>query len=400
LGVLSPIGLSIAEIAASLASARSGITKIESAPLRKSFAAGTITQTFDDRFTKLERPYLDRCQQLAILAARDAIHDAGLENFTKYAQRAGVYYGNVSGGTASQHLWYQQMLVDGAQAPRPFFLMAAMHNGGAAQISIRHQVLGPVVTHGSACSASGVAIGEAVRAIRDGYLDVAVAGGAEAPLTACMLGAFDGARALAAPDTADVSRSCKPFSINRTGLVLGEGAAFLVLEPEDKAIARGAKVHGYITGYGVASDGYHISAPHPVGQAAAIRAALDDAGLAPGDIDYINAHGTATEMGDITEAAAIQSAFGEGAGSVLVSSTKSVHGHLLGAASALELLITVVAMRESIVPASAHLDQPDPRCALNHVANEPLLGREIERAMSFSAGFGGTNAALVISKHR
>lgn len=399
LGVLSPIGLSIAEIAESLACARSGITRIAAAPLRKSFPAGTITQTFDDRFTKLERPYLDRCQQLAILAARDAIHDAGLDNFSKHGQRAGVYYGNVNGGTNSQQAWHQHMLVDGAEASRPFVLMAAMHNGGAAQISIRHQVLGPVVTHGSACSASGVAIGEAVRAIRDGYLDVAVAGGAEAPLAANMLGAFDGARALAAPDTEDVSRSCKPFSINRSGLVLGEGAAFLVLEPEDRAIARGARVHGYITGYGVASDGYHISAPHPVGQAAAMRAALSDAGLVPGDIDYINAHATATSMGDIAEAAAIQSVFREGTRSALVSSTKSVHGHLLGAASALELLITVVAMNESIVPASAHLGQPDPQCGLNHVGPKPRLDRKIERAMSFSSGFGGTNAALVITRY-
>lgn len=400
LGVLSPIGLSVAEVGESLASARSGIAMMEAPPLKKSFAAGTVKQTFEDRFTKLELPYLDRCQHLAILAAHDAIHDAGLDKFSEYGQRAGLYYGNVNGGIATEQAWYQQLLVDGKQASRPFSAMAIMRNGGAAQISIRHQVLGPVVTHGSACGSSGIAIGDAVRAIRDGYLDVAVAGGAEAPLTASLLGVFDGTRALSAPDPEDAARTCKPFSVNRSGLVLGEGAAFLVLEPEDRAIARGAKIYGYVTGYGVASDGHHIGSPHPVGQAAAIRAALDEAGLAPGDIDYLNAHATATNGGDVVEATAIASVFGEGAGSVPVSSTKSVHGHLLGAASALELLITVVAMKDSIVPATAHLDQPDPKCALNHVANTPRIGSPIQRAMSFSCGFGGTNVALVISKHR
>ncbi|MBK9258242.1 MAG: hypothetical protein IPM54_00210 [Polyangiaceae bacterium] len=210
---------------------------------------------------------------------------------------------------------------------------------------------------------------------------------------------FDGMRALSAPDIDDASRSCKPFSLNRSGLVLGEGAAFLVLEREDKAIARGAKIYGYIIGYGVASDGHHIGMPHPVGQATAMRAALDDAGLDPSDIDYLNAHATATKSGDIVETTAIHSVFGEGGGQVLVSSTKSVHGHLLGAAGALELLITVVAMKDCVIPATAHLDQPDSQCALNHVANKPLLGSAIERAMSFSSGFGGTNAALIVSKH-
>ncbi|MBK9258243.1 MAG: hypothetical protein IPM54_00215 [Polyangiaceae bacterium] len=173
--MLSPIGLSVAEVSASLTSARSGVAMIEAAPLQKRFPAGIIKQTFDDRFTKLELPYLDRCQQLAILAARDAIHDAGLDSFANYGQRAGIYYGNVAGGKVTEQAWYQQLLVDSKHASRPFTAMAIMHNGGAAQISIRHQVLGPVVTHGSACSASSIAIGEAMRAIRDGYLDIAVA---------------------------------------------------------------------------------------------------------------------------------------------------------------------------------------------------------------------------------
>lgn len=400
LGVLSPIGLTIPELASSLSIARSGIGLVDAAPLLKSFPAGVIPVSFSSCFTRLELASLDRCQHLAILAARQAITDAGLDDFTDYGPRAGIYYGNVNGGLETEQLGYQRILSKGAQAMRPFAGMAIMRNGGAAQISIRHQVTGPVITHGSACSASGVAIGEAVRAIRDGYLDVVIAGGAEAPLVASLFGAFEGARALAPADPDDVSRSCKPFSRGRRGVVVGEGAAFLILEAEECASRRGAKCYGYMSGYGVAADAYHIGTPRAEGQAAAIRAALADAGLTPSDIDYLNAHATATTSGDSTECNAIRSVFGTSPESVMVSSTKSVHGHLLGAASALELVITVTAMNASLVPATAHLDEIDPGCALNHIPNKPLLDHPIERAMSFSCGFGGTNVALIISKHR
>jgi 3-oxoacyl-[acyl-carrier-protein] synthase II len=337
---------------------------------------------------------------MAILAARQAIADAGFESFGEYGQRAGLYYGNVNGGMATEQAWYQQMLLDGKQASRPFSAMAIMRNGGAAQISIRNQILGPVVTHGSACGSSGVAIGEAMRAIRDGYLDVAVAGGAEAPLIGSVFGVFDGTRALAVPDPDDVSRSCKPFAKNRSGLVLGEGAAFLVIESEEHARNRKARIYGHVTGYGIASDGHHIGTPQAQGQAAAIRAGLADAGLEPSQLDYINAHATATHGGDMVESSGIRLALGDAADTVPVSSTKAVHGHLLGAASALELVITVVAMNESMLPATAHLDEIDPRCELNHIANKPILNHPIERALSFSCGFGGTNVALIVSRHR
>lgn len=400
LGVISPIGLNIQELISSLTAGRSGIVLCDSPPLKKQFPAGAIPQSFAEDFTKLELPYLDRCQQLAILAARQAISDAGFEGFADYAQRAGLFYGSVKGGIASEQAWYQQMLMEEKQSARPFSAMAIMQNAGAAQISIRHQILGPVMTHGSACSASGAAIGDAYRAIRDGYLDVAIAGGAEAPLVAGMFGVFDGTRALATPDASDVSRSSKPFAKDRGGLVLGEGAAFIVLESEEHARKRAAACYAVLSGYGIASDGYHIGTPKAEGQAAAIRAALAEAGLQPNEIDYFNAHGTATKGGDEVEASAIRSVFGDTADAVRVSSTKSVHGHLLGAASALELVITVAAMSESFLPATAHLDEIDPKCGLNHVANAPLLDHPLERAISFSCGFGGTNVALVISKHR
>jgi len=278
--------------------------------------------------------------------------------------------------------------------------MAMMHNSSAAQISIRHQILGPVMTLSTACASSGTAIGEALRAVRDGYIDVALAGGSEAPLTACVFGGFDGTRAMAAPDASDVGRSCRPFAKDRAGLVLGEGAAFILLESAEHAMRRGAPCYGSLAGYGVASDGYHIASPKAEGEAIAMRLAIEDAGLAPADIDYLNAHATATRGGDVVEANAIRLAFGDATKTVPVSSTKSVHGHLLGATSALELVITILAMTESFLPATAHLDEIDPQCELNHVANSPVFDRRIERAMSFSSGFGGTNVALVVSKHR
>ena len=400
LGVLSPIGLSVPEVVAALSSAASGISALRVPPLRKIFPAGQVAQTFTDCFPKLELPYLDRCQQMAVLAARQAITDAGLDDFAAEGRRAGIFYGNVHGGVATEEASLRQLFAEDRQAARPFTAMAIMHNSGAAQISIRHHILGPVYTHGCACGSSGVAIGEAGRAIGDGHLDVAVVGGAEAPLAAILLNVFDGTRALAAADPVDVGRSCRPFSTQRNGLVLGEGAAFIVLEEEGRARRRNAKCYGYLSGYGVASDGYHIGSPSMKGQAAAMRAALSDAGLAPCDIDYLNAHGTATRGGDVVEAAAIRSVFGDPPDSVPVSSTKAMHGHLLGATGALEFLLTVLAMRESLLPATAHLEEADPACALNHIVSKPVMDRPIERAMSFSCGFGGTNVALVISKDR
>lgn len=399
LGVISPIGCNVQELSEKLKSGISGIKPHKSPPLNKEFPAGIIPHSFTDHFSKLELPYLDRCQQIAILAAKQAMESADIETFSEFQQRAGLFYGSVKGGSETEQDWYKQLLIEQKQAARPFSAMAIMQNGGAAQISIRNQILGPVMTHGSACSSSGAAIGDAFRSIRDGYLDIALAGGAEAPLTSFMFGLFDGTRALAAPDSIDPSRSCKPFEKNRAGLVLGEGAAFIVLESEEHAQKRGAKCYGTFSGYGIASDGFHIGTPKSEGQAAAIRAALADAQLSASDIDYFNAHGTATKGGDEVESNAIKLGFGDASHSVHVSSTKSAHGHLLGAASALELLISIVAMNESFIPATLHLNEIDPKCDLNHVARTPLLDQSIKRIMSFSCGFGGTNVALIISKH-
>jgi len=399
MGVISPIGIGVTEVAASLADARSGIRLHKAPPIERDFVAGVVEASFEEHFTKLELPFLDRTQQMALVAARQAIDDAGLEpNFEAFGQRGGVYYGNVNGGAATGQWWMEQLLLANRQASRPFTAMAIMGNAGAAQIALRHKVLGPVVSNATACGSSGVAIGDASRAIADGYLDVAIAGGAEAPLVAMIMGVFQGTRAMTAPDPEDPARSCKPFSRQRSGLVMGEGAAFLVLESLERALQRGARVHGIVSGYGVSNDAHHIGMPASEGQVRALRAALADAGMEPGQVDYVNAHATATDGGDMIEAAALREVFGAGPHDPPVSSTKSVHGHLLGATSALELVITLLAMRDSILPASAHIGEADPRCELNHVGPRPRAGQRIDHAVSFSCGFGGTNVALIVSR--
>jgi 3-oxoacyl-[acyl-carrier-protein] synthase II len=399
LGVLSPIGQNVAQVVASLRSGYSGIRRVEAEPLSRPIPAGVVPADFEESFTRLERPFMDRVQHFAVLAARQAIEDAGILDFAPYGLRAGVYYGNVNGGASTVQSWANSLLVDRRQASRPFTAMASMCNGGAAQISIRNQILGPVLTHGSACASSAIAIGDAARAIADGHLDVAVAGGAEAPLCACVVGVFAGTRAMSVPDAQDPARSCKPFSQARSGLVLGEGGAFLILESQAHAQARNARIYGYLRGYGVSSDASHIGMPATEGQVRALRAALADAHLAPGDIQYLNAHATATDGGDVIEADSIRAVFGQGPSDAFVSSTKAVHGHLLGATSALELVITILAMNHSVLPASVHMDPVDPLCLLNHVGPTPRTDVPITNALSFSCGFGGTNGALIVSRN-
>jgi 3-oxoacyl-(acyl-carrier-protein) synthase len=394
LGVISPIGLNVAEALSSLQQNRSGIGLWESPLLQKKLPAGMVDRDFSAEFTKMELPYLDRCSQVAIVAARQATQDARLEQFAGFGQRAGLYYGSVTGGVKTEHEWVRQFYVEHKQLSKPYTIMASMLNAAPAHISIRHQILGPVMTHSSACTSSGAAIGDAYRAIRDGYLDVALVGGAEAALTPAFMASWCGLRALADPDEIDVGRSCRPFSRSRAGLVLSEGAVFLLLESREHALKRDAGCYCRLSGYGIASDGYHIGLPKAEGQAAALRDALRDAALRPDQIDYVNAHATATPGGDPIEATALREVLGD----VAVSSTKGIHGHLLGAASALELAVAILAINQSFLPATAHLDEIDPACALNHVANTPVLERPVEHALSLSAGFGGTNVALIASK--
>ena len=397
LGTISAVGLCVDELLKSITDAHSGIQALKIEGLKKIFPAGIVQQSFEQCFTKLELPFLDRCQQLAIVAAKEAVLCSGIEDFASFGYRAGVYYGNVNGGAATGIEWSKQLLIDGKQTARPFTAMAVMGNAGAAQVAIRNKIYGPVITNATACGSSGVAIGDAARAIRDGYIDIAIAGGAEAPLSLGIISVFDGTRALSKPDPSDVSRSCKPFSIERSGLVLGEGAAFVILEEAEMAMKRGAKIYGLVTGYGISCDATHIGMPDSKGQIACLESALASASINSSDIQYVNAHATATNGGDIIEAEAIRSTFGYEKGSAAVSSTKSAHGHLLGATSALEFVVTTIAVHSSIMPATMHAENSiDQRCKLNHVG---IIPREekITNALSFSCGFGGTNVALIVS---
>lgn len=398
IGVLSPIGGSYAELRDEVFANRSGIRLWQSDDGSGAIPAGTIDHDFSERFSKLERPYLDRCSQLAMLAAEQAMADAGISDFGAHGPRAGLFYGSVAGGVKTEHDWVRRFHVNQLTSTKPYTIMASMLNAAPALISIKHHIHGPVITNSSACSSSGVAIGEGLRAIRAGHLDIALVGGAEAALIPTFIALWGGLRALADVDASDTGRSCRPFSADRSGLVLSEGAVFMVIESREHAERRGAHGHARLTGYGIASDAHHIGSPHADGQASALRSALDDAGLNPADIGYYNAHATATRGGDPVECAALRSVFGPAIERLPVSSTKAIHGHLLGAASALELAICVLAVENAFLPATAHLEAVDPECQLQHVALQPQTGTVVEHALSMSAGFGGTNVALAVSR--
>ena len=270
-----------------------------------------------------------------------------------------------------------------------------MNNAAAAHISIDHALRGPSLTYSTACSSSAIAIGEACRAIRHGYADLAIAGGAESLLNLGTIRAWEALRTLANEDPEDPSTSCRPFSKDRSGLVLGEGAGIVVLETEEHARARGATIYAELAGYGAASDASHLTKPSQEGQAAAMRMALADAGLDGDRIGYINAHGTATLAGDVSETAAIKEVFGPHARRLAVSSTKSMHGHLMGATGAVEFITAILALQRGSLPPTANLRVPDPECDLDYVANTARTGVTLEAVMSNSFAFGGSNAVLV-----
>ncbi|HXT16890.1 MAG TPA: beta-ketoacyl-[acyl-carrier-protein] synthase family protein [Gemmatimonadaceae bacterium] len=394
-GVISPVGQSIDEYFDGLASARSGIRPVT--PEVYLGAAPLVAGRVDFDASKFWAPHqlsqLDRATQLALVAARQAIDDATLQSTDDDAVRTGVYWGTGLGGAASIEDSYRELYA-GKGRVRPTSVVLAMNNAAAGQISIANGLRGPVLNVSTACSSSSAAIGEAYRAIKHGFADAIVAGGSEALVTNGNLRAWDAMQALAHADANDPAKSCKPFSKNRTGIVLSEGAAAIVLEREDRALARGATIYAELAGYGNAADASHISKPNAEGQARAMRAALTDAELSPEDVDYVNAHGTATAVGDVVETQAIKHVFGDRARSLPVSSTKGVHGHLMGATGAVELLAALSAIQRGVLPPTAHLDVPDPECDLDYVANVARRAKA-DVVMSNSFGFGGMNAVLV-----
>jgi 3-oxoacyl-[acyl-carrier-protein] synthase II len=395
MGVISPIGQSIAAFFESLTSTRSGVSLVPEDLCASNHPLVAARVAFDGpaHFPAHQISQLDRATQFALVAARQALDSAGDSTFAIARDRFGVYWGTGLGGATSIEESYRQLYA-GSGRVRPTSVVLAMNNAAGGNVSIANGLRGPVINVSSACSSSATAIGEAYRAIKHGYADALVAGGSEALITNGNLRAWDAMQALARPDAADASRSCKPFAADRTGIVLGEGAAALVLERADIAEGRGAHVYAEVTGYGNAADASHISKPSADGQVRAMRLALDDAGLDASEIGYLNAHGTATIVGDPIETTAIRTVFGDRATGLPVSSTKALHGHLMGAAGALEMIAAITAMEQNLVPPTAHLDCPDAACDLDYVPNVARAA-ELRAVMSNSFGFGGMNSVLI-----
>lgn len=400
LGVIAPVGQSVKDVFDNVVAGKSGIRAVtaETHPSPHALVAGQVDFDPERHWPRHKWTMLDRATQFALAAAKEAVADAGLELGEEESLRAGVYWGTGSGGAATTEESYRILYAEGKPRLRPSTVVQGMSNAAAAQISIAHGLRGPVLNISTACSSSAMSIGEGVRAIRSGDADVIVAGGSEALITYGNLRAWDATQAMAHADPADPSRSCKPFAADRSGLVLGEGAAVLILENAERAARRGAHIYGEIVGYGNASDAEGMSKPAADGQVRAMRLALANGGVAPDVVGYVNAHGTATRVGDVVETSAIREVFGGKGQAPCVSSTKAVHGHLMGAAGALEMLIALMALERGVVPPTAHLDQPDPECDLDYVPNEARRV-ELRGVMSNSFGFGGMNSVLVARRY-
>jgi nodulation protein E len=377
---------------------REGVSGIR--PLRHAEAgrlrvrvAAQVPESFDPArlFDERVLPMLDRTSQFALYAANEAIAQSGLDFAAGgLGNRTAVVIGTGVGGETTQDESSRRLYAENAQRLHPLTIARVMANAPASQISMAHGLRGPVFAVSSACASANHAIAQAALLIRAGMADVAVTGGAEACLSYGVLRAWEAMRVLA-DDT------CRPFSADRRGVVLGEGAGMVVLESMERARARGATVLAELAGFGMSADAGDIVAPDAAGGAAAMALALADAGLEPQDVDYINAHGTGTPANDPTETRAIRQVFGAHADRLAVSSTKSMHGHALGAASALELVAVIGALREGVVPPTANFGAPDPACDLDYVPNVPRA-MPVRAALSNSFAFGGLNAVLALKQ--
>jgi nodulation protein E len=389
LGIISPLGLNLSENWDSLREGRSAIQPIQSvdcSALR--FRNGAEVRGFDptQHFPEGRDQYIDRFAQFSVVAARQALRDSGIELTQQMREQSAIVCGSAVGGQSAIEKGFEDLYVAGRGRVHPLTIPKTMANAGASHISMDLGLSGPAYTVSTACSSANHAMGQAFHLVRDGHADMAVTGGSEAMFTIGMLKAWEAMRVIS-PDT------CRPFSKDRRGMVLGEGGAVMILEPLDAAKARGARIYAEICGFGMTSDAHHLTQPTTEGPARAMRSALNDAGLAPEAIGYINAHGTGTPGNDPVETRAIRSVFGDHADKVAVSSTKSLHGHALGAAGALEAVATILALKNGILPPTANYSEPDPECDLDYIPNQPRVAR-VEAALSNSFAFGGLNAVL------
>ncbi len=401
LGIVSPVGSSPQQFFSNLMAGHSGIKRLQSDFVEQlSIRIAAPVEDFNpaSHFSKIQLTGIERFSQMALVAAEQAVQDAQLVLDESEYSRAGVYMGSCMGGASTLEDGYIEVFKRDNPRIKPLSVLLSMNNAAASHLSIKYHLRGPNITYSTACSSSAIALGEAYRQIKHGYADVMLAGGSEAMLTLGAMKAWEALRTLAQEDPNNPGASCKPFSKNRSGLVLGEGAAVLVLEDAERAIKRGATIYAELAGYDCTSDSSHITKPDSAGQSRTILNALKDAKLKPEDIGYINAHGTATLAGDIEETKALKLSFGEHAYNIPVSSTKSMHGHLMGATGAVEFMATVLALQHQAIPPTLNLDQADPECDLDYVPNQGRTGVQLDAVMSNSFAFGGTNAVLIARK--
>ena len=392
LGVISALGNNACEFWTAVQNGSHGfrpLTGFEG--LRMPMAARVAGYQPNQWFEPKEIDLLDEFAQFGAIAAREAVEDSGIEWKSDMRERSGVITGSCVGGKSTEDASFRDLYALNRQRFHPMIVPRTMANAAASYITMRYGLTGPSFTLSTACSSSSHAIGQAFWLIRQGTLDAAITGGSEAPFSLGHLKAWEALRVVA-PET------CRPFSKDRKGMILGEGAAMLVLETLEMAQARGARIYAEIAGFGMGADAHHITQPSAEGCARAMRSALDDAGIFPDQVGYINAHGTGTVANDATETAAIRMAFGSAADRLAVSSTKSMHGHTLGAAGAVEAVAAVLGLREGFLPPTANFQQADPQCDLDVIAN---VGRraDVEYALSNSFAFGGLNAVLALRRY-
>ena len=399
--MVSPVGLTVAESWASVLAGKSGISTIthfdaSAFPVR---IAGTLKGFEPSRYVPpKDVKKMDPFIHYGIAAAAQAIEDSGLEVTEANAERVGIAIGSGIGGLPGIEKGYQALLDGGPRKVSPFFVPSNIINMIAGNLSIHYGIKGPNYGIVSACSSGTHNIGDAGRLIAHGDVDVMVAGGAEMASSPLGLAGFAAARALSSRNE-DPERASRPWDRDRDGFVLADGAGVVVLESYEHARARGARIYAELVGFGLNSDAYHMTAPPEDGRGArrCMEIALADARLSPSDVDYINAHGTSTPAGDLAETRAVKAAFGEHAGRLAVSSTKSMTGHLLGAAGGVEAIFSVLAIRDQVAPPTINLDNPGPECDLDYVPHTARSMR-IEVALSNSFGFGGTNGTLVFRR--
>jgi len=402
IGLISPIGKTIEDYWQALIAGKSGvdyITNFDATEFDTKFAAEVKNLEVTDYLERKEARRMDTFTQYAVIASQLAINDSELNLENENPARIGVIIGSGIGGMDTFEREYRNYFDKGPRKISPFFIPMMIPDIAPGYISIRFGFKGPNYSTISACASSSHAIGNSFRAIQYGEADVMVTGGSEATVTPMGVGGFNAMRALSTRNDAP-QKASRPFDAERDGFVIGEGAGILVLEAEDRAIRRGAKIYGELIGVGYTADAYHITAPASDGDGAirVMKYALDDAGISINDVDYINAHGTSTPYNDKIESLAIKKVFGDRAYQIPISSTKSMIGHLLGASGCLELIATLLTLKSNKIHPTINYETPDPECDLNYTPNK-AIDKTVDIAISNSFGFGGHNVCLVVTKY-